>query len=239
MIDEKSYSRIIAIGDIHGYLNPLLKMLELIKIDDNDLVVFIGDYIDRGPQSKNVIEKLIKLKFLYKNIIFLKGNHEDMLLGSVGLNAVIKDFRTWLYNGGTRTLFSYGLDVKELERLIYSWNDSERANRIIELFPKSHFDFIKDLNSYFETENYFFCHAGLNPELSIEEAKKNRFDLLWIRDHLYAEDYKWGKTVVCGHTPMSDVLIKDKLICIDTGLFCFGKLSAVDLLTKRIFQVTM
>jgi len=239
MIYETDYNRVIVIGDIHGYLSPLIKMIKIIDINDKDLVVFIGDYIDRGPESKDVVQKLIELKFLYKNIIFLKGNHEDMLLGSIGYDAVIKEFNTWIYNGGTKTLLSYGLGIMDVEKMIYSWSNRERSEMIMDVLPKSHIDFLRSLNSCIETDSYFICHAGVNPYASIEEGKKNTFDLLWMRDHLLVNDLRWEKTVVCGHTPLEDVRITEKLICVDTGLFYFGKLSAIDLLTKKIFQVTM
>ena len=99
-MNEKDYNRIIVVGDLHGYCVPLIKLLDSIYLTEEDLMIFIGDYIDRGPESKSVIDKLIQLKSLYSNIIFLKGNHEDMMLGAAGFAAVVKDIDTWLSNGG-------------------------------------------------------------------------------------------------------------------------------------------
>lgn len=235
--DEKNYKRIIVVGDLHGYCGPLNKLLENINLTEKDLMIFIGDYIDRGPESKSVIDTLIHLKSLYSNIIFLKGNHEDMMLGAVGFTAVVKDINTWLYNGGVQTLGSYGMDRNEIMMLAGIRDDGERLQKMREFLPESHLDFLLGLNMFVETDNYFFCHAGIKPFISIKVGKANAFDLLWTRDHIYADAFNWEKTVVCGHTPLTDVLIKDRLICIDTGLYYYGKLSAIDVLTKQIFQV--
>lgn len=239
MFKEAAYNRIITIGDIHGYLKPVKKLLDKIKPEENDLLIFIGDYIDRGPVSKDVVDYLIELSLNNRNIHFLKGNHEDMFLGSIGYDAVVKDFRIWLYNGGSQTLKSYGMDNDEIMQLTKLWDDSERYRYIMEYVPRSHLNFFIDTKLWFETENYFFCHAGMNPYNSVEEGKKNVKDLLWIREHLYYEDYDWEKTVVCGHTPLQEIMIKDKLICIDTGLYYYGVLSAIDVLSREVYQVSI
>jgi serine/threonine protein phosphatase 1 len=95
------------------------------------------------------------------------------------------------------------------------------------------------LELWLETEQFFFCHAGINPSSTIEEGKKNHFDLLWMREHFSAEEYRWEKTIVCGHTPLQEVLITPKLICVDTGLHYYGKLTAVEVGSGRIYQVTV
>jgi len=234
---EEDYERIIVIGDLHGHYRQLSLLLEKINVGENDLIIFIGDYIDRGPDSKLLVGKLIQLNQVHKNIIFLKGNHEDMLLGSIGFPAVVNDLDTWLYNGGTSTLASYGIKGSDMHRLLRIRDENERAAEIRNNIPESNLKFFLALELYFETEHFFFCHAGVNPYSTIEEGKKNVFDLLWMRDHLYAVQTAWEKKVVCGHTPLSDVLITDNLICVDTGLFYYGKLSAVDVLSNNIIQV--
>ncbi len=239
MINEKDYNRIIAIGDIHGIIEPVNKLLEKIDIQNDDLIIFLGDYIDRGPYSKEVMDRMIELSVLYKNIIFLRGNHEDMFLGSIGYEAFISNINTWLYNGGTSTLKSYGMKSDEIVRLVSLWDDYERYRLITRYIPKSHIEFIKSTEMWVESENYFFCHAGVRPDKTIEEGKKDIESLLWIREHLNYDKFKWEKTVVCGHTPLQSVLIKDKLICVDTGLYYFGVLSAIDVLHKKIFQVSI
>jgi serine/threonine protein phosphatase 1 len=234
---EKNYDRIIAVGDLHGYSAPLRELLTKIHVKEPDLIVFIGDYIDRGPESKTVIEELIQLKDLHQNLIFLKGNHEDMLLGSLGFNAVIRDLRTWLYNGGADTLTSYGMDRNEVWSLQNMSNDRTSIQVIKNFIPTNHIEFLAGLQPYIETEHFFFCHAGVNPGDTLEEGKKNLFDLLWMREHIYSGVPRWEKTLVCGHTPLHDVLIKKKLIVIDTGLYCYGTLSAIDVFTHRLYQV--
>ena len=236
-IDESAYSRIVIVGDIHGYNEPVEEMINKIDVSENDLLIFIGDYIDRGPASKQVVDYLITFKQMNKNTLFLKGNHEDMMLGSMGTPAVVMDVNTWLYNGGSTTLASYGMNRKEIYRLTSVWDDSERFQMMKDFIPESHIDFFLDLQMFIESEHYFFCHAGINPYNTIYEGKMNTYDLLWMRDHIYSDVTRWEKIVVCGHTPLRDVLLTDKLICIDTGLYYYGKLSAIDVLSREIYQV--
>ena len=91
--------------------------------------------------------------------------------------------------------------------------------------------------SYIESEHFLFCHAGVAPHVSIAVGKLNDFDLLWMRDHIHAEAPAWEKTVVCGHTPLREVMLKERLICVDTGLFYYGMLSAVDVLSRKAYSV--
>jgi len=239
MIEEDKYKRIIVVGDIHGYLKPVKELIDKIDIKEKDLLIFIGDYIDRGPVSKDVVDYLLELSVVNENIYFLRGNHEDMFLGSIGYDAVVKDLRTWLYNGGTQTLKNYGMDSNDIMQLTRLWDGYERQKYVMEYVPKAHLDFFLNTKLWIESKNYFFCHAGISPSSSIEEGKKDKKNLLWIREHLYYEKYNWEKTVVCGHTPIQEVMIKDKLICVDTGLYYFGILSAIDVLSKKIYQVSM
>jgi serine/threonine protein phosphatase 1 len=236
-INECDYNRIIAVGDIHGYWKPVEALLKKINLTGTDLLIFIGDYIDRGPDSKQVVEELIRLSDLSSNVLFLKGNHEDMLLGSMGIDAVVKDVSTWLYNGGHATLTSYGMGRNEIEQLQRIWEEGVRFQLMKEYIPDSHIDFYSNLNLYIESERFFFCHAGISPYGTVEEGKNNLQDLLWIRDHLSMIDPPWEKTVVCGHTPLREVLLEDRLICIDTGLYYYGQLSAIDVLTRELYQV--
>jgi serine/threonine protein phosphatase 1 len=236
-LNEHDYRRIIAVGDLHGHHKPLKRLLEKIDLSKEDLLIFIGDYIDRGPESSEVIDTLLELRSRWENLIFLEGNHEDMMLGSIGYPACVNDLNTWLYNGGGWTLKSYGMGIDKMKEL-NSTNERGKGQRLlISNIPTSHIDFLLDLKLYIETENFFFCHAGINPSVSIDQGRQNAFDLLWMRDHIYADSLAWDKTVVCGHTPLHDVLIRKRLICVDTGLYYYGKLSAVDVLKGEIFSV--
>ena len=174
-VDERNYRRIIVIGDLHGYDDPLQALLKKIEIQIDDLIIFIGDYIDRGPSSKSLIDKLVQLKNENSNILFLKGNHEDMLLGSVGYHAVVQDVNTWLYNGGSMTLISYGMGKREILNLTSMWDNSERYHVLRGYIPESHMNFFLDLKLFVESDNYFFCHAGVNPGTTVQEGKWNTF----------------------------------------------------------------
>jgi serine/threonine protein phosphatase 1 len=235
--DEYRYRRIIAIGDLHGYYDPLKKLLELIDPGQEDLLVFIGDYIDRGPQSYEVVQALIDLQSSYENIVLLKGNHEDMMLGTLGYPAGVSDLNTWLYNGGGLTLKSYGMGPDGFEGIGGVCCDENAGRDLLSYIPDDHLDFLLSLSLMYETDRFFFCHAGVDSRTSIRQGKNNRVDLLWMRDHIFADELFWEKTVVCGHTPLPDVLLRERLICVDTGLYCYGKLSAVDVLSRKIFSV--
>jgi serine/threonine protein phosphatase 1 len=210
----------------------------MIHIGDDDMLIFIGDYVDRGPEAKVLIDTLLHLQSLYRNIVFIKGNHEDMLLGAAGLPAFVKEINTWLYNGGVQTLLSYGMERDEIGLITQLWDENARFRRISEFIPEGHFHFFQNLHMFIETDNYFICHAGVSAHESIREGKRNPYNLLWMRDHLYADSFAWEKTLVCGHTPVPEVIVTNKLICVDTGLYYYGKLSAIDVLTKEIYQVT-
>jgi serine/threonine protein phosphatase 1 len=238
-VSEDDYTRIIAVGDLHGHYEPLARLLPKLEFGERDLLVFIGDYVDRGMESKVLVQNLIELRIHHNNVVFLKGNHEDMMLGSLGYPAEVKDLQTWLYNGGTSTLYSYGMEMDRISSLLSIWDDSERYTAIMDVIPKSHIEFLLGLELWLETEQFFFCHAGINPDSTIEEGKKNHFDLLWMREHFSAEEYRWEKTLVCGHTPLQEVLITPKLICVDTGLHYYGKLTAIAVGSGKIYQVTL
>ena len=236
-MQEAAFERMIVVGDLHGYRDPLLRLLDKIAIGDGDLVVFIGDYVDRGPDSKALVGALMEFGAAHENTVFLKGNHEDMLLGSIGMPALIQDVDTWFHNGGVQTLVSYGAEENEISALPGIWDLDERSERARSFIPESHVAFFTSLELYVETESYFICHAGVSPFGTVEEGKRNVFDLLWMRDHLHADAPDWEKTVVCGHTPQRKVLVREKLICVDTGLYYYGMLSAIDLLSRKIFKV--
>ncbi len=208
-------NRIFAIGDIHGCLDALEKLLKILPIKwGKDLVVFLGDYIDRGPDPKGVIEKVIELKRLYGDkIITLKGNHEWMF--ERFLKGI--DVDIFLYNGGGSTLRSY-------------YNQSGRLE-----IPEEHLKFLKELKLYYETEHYIFVHAGLRPGKDLKDQQEE--DLLWIRESFYYSNYRFPKTVIFGHTPFSIPLILKDRIGIDTGCVYGGALTAIELPYKEIYQI--
>lgn len=210
----------IAIGDIHGCLKSIEALWKSIASFTDAKFIFVGDYIDRGPDSKGVIDFLIDIQSEF-DCIFLRGNHEQMLLDAIDHGSMDH----WLINGGESTLFSYGSDLR------------------ISNIPESHLNFIRKTKLYFNTENYFFSHAGAPPGMTIEnciESPDVHDYFLWGREHLNALDTSWEKTVVFGHTPRAFPIRKPKMLGIDTGCVYneigYGKLTAVLLPEEKFIE---
>lgn len=189
-------SKIFAIGDIHGCYTELMLLMKKLPLDpENDKVIFLGDYIDRGPDSNKVVAQLIEWKKKYPHWVFLSGNHEDIFYDWLARAGAIYGLSNWFNNGGKITYESYGGHFgKETD-------DEFEMPRPPE-FPKEHLDFLlKELPYLHEEEDYVFVHAGLVPGASIEESKKHYKTLLWARDGFIDSDYNWGKKVIFGHSP--------------------------------------
>jgi len=210
----------LVIGDIHGCAGSLKKLIKKIgkKELSRRIIVFIGDYIDRGPDSKGVVDFLLKLSTVY-NCTFLRGNHEQMLLDSLQENKE----KLWFVNGGLDTLGSYGVS---------------KAQEI----PSSHQNFYLATKLYHDTTDYFFVHAGISPKKKISQSitDNDPDEFLWTRSHLDTECTRWEKTVVFGHTPVSEVVMEKNKIGLDTGCVYpdrgLGKLTAIKLPEKEIIQ---
>lgn len=201
--------KIFAIGDIHGCYDQLLALLKKLPINfKQDTLVFMGDYIDRGPNSVEVVDYLIKLKKRVPAIIFLKGNHEDML--EKYLDGT--DRFTYLLNGGQQTLDSY------LSR------STKTGTHPI---PHDHMEFFKSLRLVYETDDYIFVHAGLRPKVALDSQETE--DMLWIRDKFLHSRYDFGKPVIFGHTPLGKPLVESNKIGIDTGAVYGHDLTCVQL----------
>lgn len=210
--------RIFAVGDIHGCLHQLQGMISLLDIDrERDILVFVGDYIDRGPDAKGVVDFILELKRDLRNVVCLRGNHEELLLDFYleGKNGPL-----FLNNGGLETLHSYGLKKK-----------SEGSSLRL---PDAHLQFFQTLPFYFETGDFLFVHAGLRPGLSLEE--QDLHDLLWIRHEFFLSDADFSKVVVFGHTPFARPLLTEHIIGIDTGAVYGGKLTCIELPGRKIYQ---
>lgn len=211
--------RIFAIGDIHGCISNLMSIMDTIDIDvQNDALIFIGDYIDRGPDPKGVVDFVLELREKIEHVICLLGNHELMFLDYLHDKNVYK--KMFLINGGDHTISSYGV--------------VETAGKIRVDVPENHMDFFTSLLPYYETEDYIFVHAGLRPAIPLE--KQDMEDLIWIRHEFINSSYDFGKTVVFGHTPLSQPLIDSNKIGIDTGAVYGGKLTCIELPKVRIYQ---
>ena len=214
--------RLYAIGDIHGQIYKLIRLLDKLYIDDTYKLIFLGDYIDRGKYSSEVIGYLINLSLQY-DCIFLKGNHEAMFMDYMGgINENL-----FVNNGGDATIRSY-------ERNGYSIH--KEVDCTDRRLPLTHVDFFKNLKYYYETENYIFVHAGLVPE-NIPLAKQPKDALLWERYDFINSDFNWGKKVIFGHTPNKEILKMDNKICIDTGAYYKdGLLTCIVLPEERFIQ---
>ena len=212
---------VIAIGDVHGcidLLEDLWKQLSSIAARSQcrrKVLVFLGDYVDRGPASATVIDRLVR-GFDGFTTIFLKGNHEEAMLQFVSSPLVGELWRSF---GGMETLRSYGVIHGEGA----SWNDTRAAFAMA--LPPAHLDFLKNLKLHHVEGDYFFVHAGVRPHVRLEEQQE--YDLLWIRDEFLGSDASFGRVVVHGHTPTRDPVIRENRIGIDTGAFYSNRLTAL------------
>jgi serine/threonine protein phosphatase 1 len=189
---QQEPGRLLAVGDIHGRLDLLGKLVRQVAPTPDDQVVFLGDYIDRGPEARGVIEFLLAFQRELPRSVFLEGNHEAMLLDyHEGRNRLF-----YIINGGGVTLASY------------RHCDQGRI-------PPEHLAFFRGLLPYYETDRFIFVHAGLRPGLA--PARQKPEDLLWIRQEFLTSDYDWGKTVVFGHTPVAKPYFAAGRIGLDTG----------------------
>jgi serine/threonine protein phosphatase 1 len=201
--------KIFVVGDIHGCFDKLCALMDKIPINfTQDQLIFIGDYIDRGSSSLEVVDYLIDLKKRWPATIFLKGNHEDMLEKYLDGS----DRFTYLLNGGQRTLDAY----------------LNRPNNPGEYpVPPAHLEFFKSLHRYYQTDDYIFVHAGLRKKVPLESQKT--IDLFWIRDEFIYSEFDFGKRVIFGHTPFKEPLVHTNKIGIDTGAVYGNRLTCVQL----------
>jgi serine/threonine protein phosphatase 1 len=219
---------IYAVGDIHGMRDSLRRLLAELPLRDGDRLVFIGDYVDRGPDPKGVIEDLLDLRQRYP-CTFLLGNHESMFLSFLGWERPeYFGAEAFLHNGGETTLASYGYF---------------EASESFEL-PETHAAFFRSLAMWHLDGPYAFVHAGLSrqalglsvPEYALERERPR--DLLWQRSTADVP-HSLGVTVIYGHTPMPDMKVRWNLpysIGIDTGCVYGGPLTAIRLPDETVFQ---
>jgi len=222
--DEKQNGadgRLFAIGDIHACPDELDAILKAIKPVAGDTVIFIGDYVDRGPSARDAVERLIEFSHEPCESVFLKGNHEDMMLSFLGLPGNYGD--SFLLNGGAATLDSYGVAQADLERAT-------------ERIPERHLNFFRNLAVSYLRPPYLFVHAGVMPARQLDEQTVE--DLLWIRQEFIFNPHEIGHTVLFGHTPMREVMVDlPYKIGIDTGLVYGNKLTCLELTEGMLCQV--
>lgn len=219
-------SRVYAVGDIHGRADLVAQLHDMIRDDacidpvERNVVVYLGDYVDRGHDSRKVIDLILDHPLKNFETVHLVGNHEDIMLvfledASVG--------SSWFLNGGDATLFSYGVGQPQIS------DRGERLEllqqRLAERLPDRHLAFLRSLKLYHIEGDYLFVHAGIRPGRDIE--KQDREDLLWIREEFLRSDSDHGKCVVHGHTISTQVEMRDNRIGIDTGAYFTGKLTCL------------
>jgi serine/threonine protein phosphatase 1 len=216
--------RIYATGDVHGRVDLLDHVLALIDADLNGrpvrqaIQVFLGDYIDRGPASREVVERLIRRGRCHE-MIFLKGNHETYILEFLQ-NPEILD--QWRQLGGLETLMSYGLRPSTPSGPTAGIDLAEALSSSV---PKDHLQFLETLQSSFSCGDFFFVHAGVRPGTPL--AQQSEDDLLSIRDDFLRSKADFGKIVVHGHTPVQVPDIRPNRINIDTGAYATGRLTCL------------
>ncbi|MGH3426515.1 MAG: metallophosphoesterase family protein [Mycobacteriales bacterium] len=221
---------IYAVGDVHGRLDLLESLLRLIHDDagkspprERAVLVFVGDYIDRGPASRGVIARLIALKSGGEfELRTLKGNHEEALLAFLEDPAV---GTAWCDNGGASTLASYGVRPPKLRTDSQGW--ARVRDDFAEALPADHVTFLRELELAVVYGDYVFVHAGLRPGVPLRAQREH--DLLWIRHDFLNWPSAFEKVVVHGHTPAEAAYVGRHRIGIDTGAYATGLLTAVRL----------
>lgn len=218
--------RIYAVGDIHGRLDLLDQLLRMIVLDSSvkspaqTQLIFLGDYIDRGPDSAQVIDRLIRGLPVQFQHVCLRGNHEDMMLRSVANGA---ELPLWLRNGGMETLESYGIDISRSE--VGANNAKLLTDHLAQAVPEAHWRFLRELRNNISIGDYFFVHAGVRPEIALDH--QNPQDCFWIREEFLKYSKSFGKIIVHGHTPVPEPEMLHNRIGIDTGAFITGRLTAL------------
>lgn len=207
---------IYAVGDIHGSLKALLSIFSQERIKRDDTVIFLGDYVDRGPNSKGVLDWLIENKKNY-NFKFILGNHDIMM--STAKNSP-KQFMGWLCVGGSQTLDSYKIEDHS------NWVDK---------IDNTHWDFINSCKPYYEIGNFIFVHAGL--QVGIKLKRQDTYHLFWKKYEI-PECYSPKKIVICGHTSRKNGEIADfgHTICIDTFAYGGKWLTCLNVKTKEYMK---
>jgi diadenosine tetraphosphatase ApaH/serine/threonine PP2A family protein phosphatase len=216
--------RVYCVGDIHGRDDLLEQMAACVKADIKDhsldevITIFLGDYVDRGFGSKQVLERLSKNDWPTA-VVALAGNHEDLLLRFLENENLLSAWRTL---GGLETLHSYGVNVGEgLARRDYKKIQAAFLAR----FPQHHREFLKALQISKTMGDYFFCHAGIRPGVPLDH--QTRDDLLTIRDAFLLDQTEHDKLIVHGHTPSARPEIRDNRIGIDTAAYATNRLTCL------------
>ncbi len=213
---RKEPGKIFAIGDVHGMLFKLERLLDRLPLrKDRDQLVFVGDYVDRGPDSRGVIDRVLQLMEQGFQVVCLRGNHELMMENYLQ----DREAEFFLINGGAVTVHSYSVG-----------NDGGQC-----LVPETHKNFLRGLKKFYETDDYLFVHAGFRPGVALEAQADE--DVYWIRNEFISSDYDFGKRVIFGHTPFLKPFVDRRKIGIDTGAVYGNKLTCVCLPDEVFYSV--
>jgi serine/threonine protein phosphatase 1 len=214
-------ARTFVIGDIHGCAEEVDRLLDALRPGRADTLCFLGDYIDRGPSSKGVVERLIRLRTEGPTCVFLKGNHEDMFLSYMGFPGRYGE--AFVANGGAATLASYGLQ-------------SCSAALAAERLPAAHMEFLHSLCTQVQFGRFLCVHAGVRPSRPLDRQTEE--DLLWIREEFLEQPHRFPVTVLFGHTPQREVRLHLPFkIGLDTGLVYGHRLSCLELERAHLWQI--
>jgi len=212
---------VAAVGDLHGRLDllealwPKIDAASRLSSARRRTLIFVGDYVDRGLQSRELVDRLLE-GFAGFDTVFLKGNHDDTLLQFL-TDPTIGD--AWRNFGGLETLRSYGI-AHAPEK-----NWSQTRSEFAAALPRAHLEFFKNLKLHTTIGDYLFVHAGIRPRIPLEDQSET--DLLWIRDEFLESPANFGRVVVHGHTPTEKPVVRPNRVGIDTGAYMTGNLTAL------------
>lgn len=218
--------RVYAVGDIHGCSELFEALIDKIAADDaarpakRTMLVLLGDYVDRGPDSRAVVERAIELN-AQADVRCLAGNHEEVFLLACEADATA--LRMFTRIGGRETALSYGISAGDYDAADYD----ELAELLVQHVPPAHLAFLRELEDVVEIGDYAFVHAGIRPGVALSEQKVS--DLRWIRNEFLRHPAPHDKFVIHGHTITSDIDLKPNRLGIDTGAYQSGHLTAVGL----------
>lgn len=228
-------ARAYAIGDVHGRLDLLDQLIEAIDADDaargpaQTHLIFLGDLIDRGPQSAGVLDRVIEIANTRPNVSVIAGNHEEVFL--LALEGDLEALKFFTRIGGRETILSYGIAPETYDRADYP----DLAALLDEHVPAAHIAFLRSLQDTVMLGDYLFVHAGIRPGVALEDQKPS--DLRWIRRSFLDFDGDNGCVVVHGHTPGAAVEYRHNRIGIDTGAWETGRLTALGLQGGERWQI--
>lgn len=219
--------RVYAIGDVHGRLDLLDTLIGMIEADNQSRpvaesqVIFLGDLIDRGPDSAHVVERALALRRAAPNTRFIMGNHEEMLLKVLGGD--LTNFGAYMLHGGHETILSYGITEDDVRTL----DEESLATALQRAIPRHHLDFLASFEDLIEIGDYAFVHAGVRPGIDLSAQQPS--DTRWIRQDFLDHTAPFGRVIVHGHSIARDIEWRANRIGIDTGAYASGKLTALGL----------